>query len=298
MDVRERSAVLGPVGLTGRDAEWLALVCLHSGVFLRGQYLAFVGSSNRSLGYRLVQRLGTSVIEERWPGRGNGEPRMCRIIGRRLYRTFGVENVRHRRRASLNVMLRRLLSLDYVLEHEAEWLVTEAEKVAALEAAGVPRQAMPFREYGGSAGGRSVRRHFVHKLPICVNGTGVTFVFTQVADAPVASLRTWGEQHAEVWASLHRRGHAVRVVVVGRDPVELAAGDRVLAGWAPEAPAVAKLADARRAVAEGDDDALSRWGGVNGALAVIAELEQRFAAPAGGPGISVGETWRSRRVPE
>ena len=35
--------------------------------------------------------------------------------------------------------LRRLLSLDYVLDHlDAPWLPTDREKVAALTAAGVP----------------------------------------------------------------------------------------------------------------------------------------------------------------
>ncbi len=32
-----RAAALAEFGWTGRDAEWLALVCLHSGAFLRRQ---------------------------------------------------------------------------------------------------------------------------------------------------------------------------------------------------------------------------------------------------------------------
>ena len=41
-----------------------------------------------------------------------------RISNKEIYRKLGIENVRHRREADDSVMLRRLLSLDYVLgEH-------------------------------------------------------------------------------------------------------------------------------------------------------------------------------------
>ena len=40
--LRDRADALVRVGWTRREAEWLALVCLHSGVFLCSQYLAFI----------------------------------------------------------------------------------------------------------------------------------------------------------------------------------------------------------------------------------------------------------------
>ena len=55
--------------------------------------------------------------------------RVCRIFSRRLYRALGVEDIRHRRTASPTVLMRRLLSLDYVLEHpDLPWLPTEPRK--------------------------------------------------------------------------------------------------------------------------------------------------------------------------
>ena len=47
----------------------------------------------------------------------------CRISNKEIYRKLGIENVRHRRKADDSVMVRRLLSLDYVLEHPAASLV-------------------------------------------------------------------------------------------------------------------------------------------------------------------------------
>ena len=49
--------------------------------------------------------------------------------------------------------MRRLLSLDYVIEHSAlPWLPTEPEKVAAFEALGIERELLPSRLYRGAAG--------------------------------------------------------------------------------------------------------------------------------------------------
>ena len=92
------------------------------------------------------------------PGvRGIG--RVCRIFSRGLYRALGAEDIRHRRTASADVLMRRLLSLDYVLEHSAlPWLPTEPEKVGAFEALGIEREILPSRLYRGAAG--DTRRYF------------------------------------------------------------------------------------------------------------------------------------------
>ena len=44
------------------------LICLHSGVFLRRQYLAFMGQTNRALVNRFVQRCGSAAVEQPWNG--------------------------------------------------------------------------------------------------------------------------------------------------------------------------------------------------------------------------------------
>ncbi len=144
----DRLRSLGAPGWTGRDAEWLALVCLHGGVFLRQQYLAFLGRSHPELARRFVQRCGKVAVEERWNAFGQ---KMCRIADRRLYRELGVEHLRPRRDATPAVALRRLLSLDYVIDHlGAPWLPTDGEKVAMFTAAGVPKDVWPGRVYAGT----------------------------------------------------------------------------------------------------------------------------------------------------
>ncbi len=299
--LKDRPAALAAFGWTGRDAEWLALVCLHSGVFLRKQYLAFVGARHRWMAGDFVQRCGKAAVEEPW----NGRRRLCHIAARPLYRALGAEDVRHRRAASPAVVLRRLLSLDYVLDHlDQPWLPTEQEKVAALADAGVPETVLPRRIYRGAVG--SQRRYFAHKLPLALDAERATFVFVQAEDVTPSAVRTWGDEHAGLWAALRKSGRAVDVVVGGRDPVRLADARRVLDGWTgggagsgAASKAAAEVAAIRKAVATLDTSALETWGGLNGAIARCAALESAAAQPRPpGARITAGRTWRSRRVPE
>ena len=128
-----------------REAEWIALVCLHSGVFTRAQFCFYFNARpNRVFRFVRVMIEQGSVGESALPGSGHtlpGRPtQICRISNRKIYRALGCENIRHRKTASPGVLIRRLLSLDYILEHpELAWLPTERDKVRCFEALeGVP----------------------------------------------------------------------------------------------------------------------------------------------------------------
>ena len=303
---------LGPPGWTGRDAEWLALVCLHGGVFLRPQYLAFLGQSHPELARRFVRRCGKAAVEERWNASGL---KLCRIVDRKLYRELGVDRLRPRRDATPAVALRRLLSLDYVIDHlDAPWLPTEGEKVHAFTDAGVSKYVWPGRVYVGTDGARL--RPFVHRLPLALDSERATFVFVQPEEETQSALRTWGGQHAGLWAALLAAGRAVEVAVVGRNAERLTVARRVLDGWVAtpaardahcEAAAARvaeqvrrdeEIASVRAAIAALDEAALAAYGGLNGAIARCAALETAATtASRVKPMISAGRTWRSRRVP-
>ena len=150
-----REQALEPFGWTGRQAEWIALACLHSGVFTRAQLSAYL-RIDRWQALRFVRAMSERRLaaDETLEGR-----KVCRICGRGIYRALGAEDLRHRRAASDEVLLRRLLSLDYVLEHTGlSWLPTEPEKVGAFEALGIERRILPSRLYRGAAG--NTRRYF------------------------------------------------------------------------------------------------------------------------------------------
>ena len=120
---RDARQALKPFGWTGRQAEWIALACLHSGVFTRAQLSAYL-RIDRWQALRFVRAMSERRLaaDETLEGR-----KVCRICGRGIYRALGAEDLRHRRTASDEVLLRRLLSLDYVLEHTGlSWLPDRA----------------------------------------------------------------------------------------------------------------------------------------------------------------------------
>ena len=292
-----RAEALADLGWKGRDAEWVALVCLHSGVFLRQQYLAFIGQTNPGLAARFVQRCGRGAAEEPWNG---SCVRLCRLASRTLYRAVAAENVRHRRTASPPVVLRRLLSLDYVIERlDAPWMPTESEKVAALTGTGVEASLLPSRLYRGAIAAQ--RRYFAHKLPVALDDGRGTFVYVQAEDETASALRTWGEAHAGLWSALRSTGRKVETVVVGRDPERLDEAGRVLETWVrPPAAAGAaeEIATIRAALVCGDRAALEGYGGLNGALSRLRTLAAGADSPGrAAPAVTSASTWRSWRVP-
>ena len=56
-----------------------------------------------------------------------GGLKFCRVCARGVYRALVAEDVRFRRITSTVVVVRRLLSFDYVIEHPSlPWLATES----------------------------------------------------------------------------------------------------------------------------------------------------------------------------
>ena len=157
--LRGREQALEPFGWKERKAEWIALACLHSGAFARAQATRFL-DTHHERARRLVHALiAHGLAAEETVPRVRGIGRVCRIYARSLYRALGAEHIRHRRTASPGVLMRRLLSLDYVIEHTGlPWLATEHEKVGAFEALGIEHASLPVRVYRGAAG--ATRRYF------------------------------------------------------------------------------------------------------------------------------------------
>ena len=287
-----RAEALAAHGWTGDDAEWLALVCLHSGAFTRAQFCSHF-QSPRSRATRFVHRLITAGVatERPIPGkRPNRRPHLCHIHHRTLYRALGAEHVRHRRVPSDAVLFRRLLSLDYVLDHLAlPWLPTEPEKVTAFRALGIDPHILPQRVYRGAVG-RS-RRYFALKLPIALDAHRATFLYADPGRAADTELCSWAAAHAKLWTALHAGGISVHVAAVARGltPGTRTTYERRLTDWT-QATAADPLTDAERrdlalilaALRAGDDAALEPWGGPLAASRFAAPLQRRATAETDG----------------
>ena len=311
--LHDRQKALESLGWRGREAEWIALVCLHSGVFTRAQFCFYFEGARRKRAWRFVHALverGAAVEDNRaiFPGGAKA----VRISNKEIYRQLGIENVRHRRDADDSIMLRRLLSLDYVLEHpELPWLPTEPEKVGCFESLGIEHKLLPYRVYQGAVG-RQIR-YFALKLPIAVAAKTATFAYVDPGKDSDTELRSWGAAHGWLWRALREKGLGVQVVVIGADHTATRRSKAALRSWSNGAseqgvqkaegptqddPAVkAEMQQIEDVMRRGDRAGLSKYGGFQGATLRLIEL-RKLPQSKGVSGASIDsyETWVSRRL--
>ena len=109
-----REEALRPLGWSGRRAEWITVVCLTGGYFTKSQLAAYYGIADENAQRHLrMLRKGGIMSVEMLAGR-----KVCRIFGRETYRALGVPDLRPNPDSSDETVVRRLLALDYVLDHE------------------------------------------------------------------------------------------------------------------------------------------------------------------------------------
>ena len=304
--LRGRDRKLEPLGWTGQDAEWIALVCLHSGVFTRAQFCDYFGTDRkRALRFvkTLIERreaIETDLIAF------NGGGKTCRISSKAIYRALGVENIRHRRDASKPLVMRRLLSLDFVLEHPGmNWLPAEPEKVKFFEKIGLPLRLLPRRIYYGVVGNQ--KRYFALKLPLAVDPEIVTFVYADPGHQTDRELYSWGAAHGPLWDALRKKGRQVRVIGIGVENTTVDRTDRGLERWAEAEPGTShegltprqEIKAIRDAMKQKDREFLAPYGGFGGAMKRLAVLYKMPEAKVT-EGVSIDDysTYRATRLAE
>ena len=275
--LKGREKLLRPLGFTPQQAEWIALVCLHSGLFTGDQAGAFLRLTRRT-----AQRFVQALLAARVSGRPVADAqtvdarRIYRIFGKAVYRELGLANVRHRREASIEVMRRRLLSLDFVLDHpDLPWLATEQEKVACFEQLGIDPELLPKRIYYGRAHGRV--RYFHIKVPIAVEAERATFVYVDPGMGTHTELHSWGAAHQPLWQMLRESGRRVEVVAAAWEQHLLDRAGRVLTSWRWRAMTEAEQEAVmlRQAIDEADWDTLEPYGGLDPAMRTLYRFEQQ-----------------------
>jgi len=292
-----RERLLGPLGFTPHQAEWITLVCLHSGIFTRDQVEVFLGTSQPTA-WRFTQQLLDARLSSRPVAAAamtDGRP-ICRIFGKAIYRELGIANVRHRRDSSIEVARRRLLSLDFVLDHpDLPWLPTEPEKLVCFEHLGIERDLLPKRIYAGRANGRI--RYFHIKMPIAVEPERATFTYIDPGMGTPTELHSWGAAHRDLWAKLRHSGRRVEVVAVAWEQHLLDRAERVLQSWTAGdmSEAETELLTLRQAVARADWDTVERYGGLNAALKRMNEFAGECPVSNGRGMIDDFRLWGSSR---
>ena len=303
--LKGREKALEAFGWTGRRAEWIALACLNGGVFTRAQWTSFLGCHPEKVRRAVLALVAQGLAVEEAPAAGiHGIGRVCRIQAHRVYRALGAEEFFRRRRiTSKDVLMRRLLALDYVLDRtRLPWLPTEAEKVAAFEAVGIERRLLPQRTYRGAAG--NIRRHFHLGLPLALGAERAVFVYVDPGHETATSLRAWGAAHRKLWWMLRDRGFKIEVVAVARGWKETSRADTVLGNWARDpSPSKYDAEIARKIewiehVLRSRDENLIRevCGDIRGGLVRLAELRNRARRRSGRGLLHRVSAWQTERL--
>ena len=295
--LKGREQLLRPLGFTRQQAQWITLVCLHSGLFTRDQVEAFFGyaksSANRFIQALLRTRISHKPIASETVTDGR---RICRIFGKQIYHELEIPPIRHRRETSLEVTRRRLLSLDFVLDHpELAWLGTEREKLACFEQLGIEPFMLPRRIYAGHAKGQI--RYFPLRMPVAMGPEAALFVYIDPGMGTRTELDSWREAHRVLWQMLRELGWRVEVVAVAWEQELLDRAERVMRSWVGGelTEAARELLHLRWAVSSADWETVERYGGLNAALKKINQLKQAAPEPQGLGMIDDFRLWGSRR---
>ncbi len=286
-------------------AEWLAVAALHSGCFLRSQ-LQFYGGfdeENRVSTFRIIHRLTDKKLITETSIESLGL--LARVTNKSIYRLIDADNIRHRRLASWPLMFRRLLALDYVLDHpQLPWLPTEQEKVACFDQLGIDHANLPRRVWN-NATGHTVRL-FANKHPIAVDPRGkqAHFIYTDSEEKSPQGVRSWRNEHAALWSDLHRLGFQLHVVHASFNSRLQESVSRVFSSWmnVPQstnsiAEIDAELTLVHQAIESDDDSALQVYGGFNGAVRASAALKKQLLKQASAITYSATySTWLSERI--
>ena len=296
--LKGREKLLEVVGFPRQQAEWITLVCLHSGLFTRDQLAFYLKGANRFY----VRRCVKALLDCRVSSRPFADERVadgrliCRIFGKQIYRELEIPHTRHRPETSLEVTRRRLLSLDFVLDHlELPWLPTEEEKVACFEQLGIERGLLPRRVWAGHAKG--LTHYFPLKTPIAVGPESAVFVYVDPGMGTRTELDSWGEAHRRLWERLRESGRRVEVVAVAWEQKLLDRAGRRLQSWVAN-----KMSDdekealmLRQAIAETDFDTIESYGGFDAVVEMILRWDRKNPVPKDRGSIDSFRLWGSHR---
>lgn len=238
------------------------------------------------------------------PDRGGMSEHCCHVTARPIYRALGIEHIRHRRTGSPGLLFRRLLSLDYVIDHPGlPWLPTEQEKVGHFTGLGIPLADLPQSVFKGAVA--PTVRYFAVKLPIAADERSATFVYAVATKTHINALAYWGETHEALWNALRHGGRTVQVVAVARTANHARSIGKKLARWCGPAPTAQELSPEEQELMDDVQSAretrnwrvLDRWGGVAATAKRIASIERRNGASAPtGPSIDSYSTHVAERL--
>ena len=148
----ERVSAVAALGFTERQAAFLVLVMLHSGVCVGRQYCTFAGIVRGQKMADFFQKLTAKRYATPYPC-GHNKARVYHVHNAKLYDAIGQRDVRFRKRSALARTIERVMMLDHIIAHrDITWLGAEHDKVAHfLTTTSLRREELPRLTFGRGA---------------------------------------------------------------------------------------------------------------------------------------------------
>jgi hypothetical protein len=166
MTTSERIAALQNFEYDAEEAHFLCVAALHSGYFLRRQFLRFIHGTKGWKDVILVKNLKANKHCRINVYRHN---RMVyHLAAKPLYDALGEKDNRNRRERQPSTIKNKLMGLDFVLDHpQHQYLATEREKLDYfVETLNLTPEDLPTRWYQSPRGHGTTAKHFVDKFPL------------------------------------------------------------------------------------------------------------------------------------
>jgi hypothetical protein len=215
MTFDERVQAVSKKGFTERQARFLTIVMLHSGVCVPRQYARFCGivygEKTRRFFAQLVRLQHASMFDCR-----HNRARIYHVNQRAPYAAIGEADSRLRKPVTLNHAIQRLMVLDAIVEDpDLVWLGSAVEKATHLLALTRIEQADLPHVSVGEGEARTVR-YFPDRLPIGIHLAGRGVVVYVVTDPWLDEFRVFLQRHAALLRALP--AWTLRIVVPPQFP--------------------------------------------------------------------------------
>ena len=190
-------------GYSQAEARFLRLVALHSGYFVRRQFLRSADCDHGKRAQDFIDKLTARKHACREIYREDRH--LYRLHYRPIYAAIGQEDNRNRREHQPATIRVRLMGLDFVLEHpEHRFLATEQEKLRYFfEERKIEADLLPARAF--CVKGVFLTRHFVDGFPLFLSNadsSGITFCYIDDGQFSNAAFRSYLRQYHRLFRVL------------------------------------------------------------------------------------------------
>src|SRR5262249_3527107 len=146
------------------ESEFLCLAALHSGYFLRRQYLSFIRGTK---GWKDVVLLNKLKANRHCRTTLYRQNRMIyHLAAKPLYDALGERDNRNRRERQPSTIKNKIMGLDFVLDNpHHQYLATERERLDYfVRTLKIAPEDLPTRWYQSPRGRGATAKHFVDKF--------------------------------------------------------------------------------------------------------------------------------------